>query len=147
MEIARRSAVIRRVLGSTCVAAMISLCAVPETALTLPVGEQVVAGQAKIQRPNSSNLTIQQKTPQVIINWGNFSIAARESVVFQQPSASSVALNRVTGQQPSEIFGRLSANGHLFLINPNGVLFGPTASVDVGSIVASTLSLSNENFL
>ena len=116
-------------------------------ALALPTGEQVIAGQASINRPNGTTLTVQQSTPSAIINWQGFSIGAPEAVLFQQPGSGSVALNRVVGNQPSEIFGRLQSNGQLFLVNPNGVLFGRSASVDVGGLVASTLNISNEDFL
>lgn len=116
-------------------------------ALALPTGEQVIAGQATVNRPTGTTLTVQQTTPSAIINWQGFSIGAPESVLFQQPGSGSVALNRVVGNQPSQIFGRLQSNGQLFLVNPNGVLFGRSASVDVGGLVASTLNISNEDFL
>ena len=68
-------------------------------------------------------------------------------MTFNQPSSQAIALNRILGQDPSTILGNLSANGQVFLLNPNGVLFGAGAQVDVGGIVASTLSLSNDDFL
>ena len=111
-----------------------------------PTGEQVVAGQASVSRAGTSTL-ITQGTDRAAINWLNFDIGATESVRFAQPSASSIALNRVLGQNPTEIFGSLSANGQVFILNPNGVLFGKGAQVDVGGLVASTLSLSNEDFM
>jgi filamentous hemagglutinin family protein len=80
-------------------------------------------------------------------NWQSFSIGAGHTVNFVQPSSSAVALNRVLGSDVSVIQGALNANGQVFLINPNGVLFTPTAQVNVGGIVASTLNLSNEDFL
>ncbi|HOD08454.1 MAG TPA: YDG domain-containing protein, partial [Myxococcota bacterium] len=83
----------------------------------------------------------------MIANWNTFNIGQNASVAFQQPGASSVALNRILDQNPSQIFGSLSANGQVFLLNPAGVYFGPTAQVDVGGLVASSLNLSNENFL
>ncbi len=111
-----------------------------------PAGEQVVAGQATVSR-SGSNTLITQGTERAAINWQNFNIGATESVRFAQPSASSIALNRVLGQNPTEILGSLSANGQVFLLNPNGVLFGQGAQVNVGGLVASTLSLSNEDFM
>ena len=117
------------------------------TAWALPTGEQVVAGQVSVGRPNAGNMVIQQGTPSAIVNWNSFSIGGSEAVRIQQPGASSVILNRVLGNSPSDIYGQLSANGKVFLVNPNGVLFGRSASVDVGSLVASTLSIGNADFL
>jgi filamentous hemagglutinin family protein len=117
------------------------------TALALPTGEEVVAGQVATSRTDARNLVVQQHTPKAIVNWNTFSIQGNETVAFQQPTQSSVILNRVTGANPSDIFGTLKSNGNVFLVNPNGILFGPTASVQVGGLVASTLSISNEDFL
>lgn len=116
-------------------------------AWALPTGEQVVAGQVSVGRPSAGNMVIQQGTSSAIVNWSGFSIGGNEAVRIQQPGASSVILNRVLGNNPSGIYGQLSANGTVFLVNPNGVLFGPGARVDVGSLVASTLSISNTDFL
>ena len=113
---------------------------------TLPAGGQVVAGQATISQSGSA-MTIQQATNKAIVNWNSFSIGSKASVNFQQPSSSSVALNRVLGTAPSAIYGSLTANGQVFLVNPNGVLFGQGARVDVGGLVASTLNIGNEDFL
>ncbi|MDH4450291.1 MAG: YDG domain-containing protein, partial [Rhodoferax sp.] len=81
------------------------------------------------------------------INWQTFDIGAGYRVRFIQPSASSVALNRVIGGTRSEIYGNLSSNGQVFLINPNGVLFGKTAEVDVGGLFATTRDLSPSDFM
>ena len=113
----------------------------------LPTGENVVAGDVTVTRPTSQSMQINQATQKGIVNWNSFSIAASEHVNITQLSSSSVLLNRVVGNNPSEIFGRLTANGQVFLVNPNGVLFAPGASVDVGSLFASTLSISNQDFL
>lgn len=112
----------------------------------LPTGGQVVAGQAAITQAGST-MNIQQATQKAILEWQSFNIGANATVNFQQPNASSVALNRVIGADPSAIFGRLSANGQVFLVNPNGVLFAPGAQVDVAGLVASTLNIRNEDFL
>ncbi len=116
-------------------------------ASALPAGEQTVAGQVAISRPDAQQMVVNQGSAAAIVNWQNFSIGAAEKVDFRQPGASSVILNRVTGNNPSEIYGRMNANGQVFLVNPGGVLFGRTAEVNVGSLVASTLRLSNEDFL
>ncbi len=112
----------------------------------LPTGASVVAGQASIAQAGRV-MTITQTTPKLATNWQSFNIGAGHSVNFVQPSASAVALNRVTGADVSTIQGALNANGQVFLVNPNGVLFTPTAQVNVGSLVASTLNLSNDDFL
>ncbi|MCK5831952.1 MAG: filamentous hemagglutinin N-terminal domain-containing protein, partial [Methylococcales bacterium] len=112
----------------------------------LPSGGQIVAGSGTISQTNNK-LTLQQNSNRLITNWNTFNIGSRAEVNFQQPSGSSIALNRVTSQGASHIYGRLNANGQVFLINPSGVLFARGAQVDVGGIVASTLNISNENFL
>ena len=112
----------------------------------LPEGEQVVAGSASFDRPNTDTLNV-STSDKVVINYNSFSIGGSQAVNFMQPSSSSVALNRVVGGSISEIFGALNANGHIFLINPNGVLFAPGCSVNVGSIIASALNITNEDFL
>jgi len=124
-----------------------ALLGTPLTALALPTGGEVAAGQATISQPTATSLQINQATQKAVLNWQSFSIGSTEAVNFSQPSASAIALNRVLGNNPSEIFGRLSANGQVFLVNPSGVLFGRSASVDVGSLVATTLSISDQDFL
>ena len=111
-----------------------------------PVGGVVSAGNANISS-TPGNMTINQNSQNVAINWQSFNINRGESVNFVQPNSSSVALNRVLGSDASSIMGNLSANGKVFLINPNGVLFGKTASVNVGSLVASTLNISDADFM
>jgi filamentous hemagglutinin family protein len=68
--------------------------------------------------------------------WNTFNIGVNATVNFAQPSASSVALNRVTSGDPSQIMGQLNANGQVYLINPSGILFGAGSSVNVGGLVA-----------
>ncbi len=121
--------------------------ATPAFAQSLPTGGQVAAGAATISQPNANSLQVNQTTQNAILNWQSFSIGAGNSVVFQQPGASSVALNRVLGNSASQIFGSLTSNGQIFLVNPSGVLFGPSASVSVGGIAASTLGISDADFL
>src|SRR3954468_61327 len=112
----------------------------------LPAGGQVASGSATLTySPNK--LQIDQSSNKAILNWDSFSIGSSAWVNFSQPSPSSVALNRVAGTNPSEIFGRLSSNGQVFLTNPNGVLFAPSASVDVGGLFATTLAIADKDFL
>ncbi|MDO8654113.1 MAG: YDG domain-containing protein [Undibacterium sp.] len=112
----------------------------------LPVNGIVTAGNATITS-GAGNTTVNQGSQNVALNWQSFNIGKGEAVTFVQPNSSSVALNRVLGADPSSILGNLSANGKVFLINPNGILFGQGASVNVGGLVASTLNLSDSDFM
>ncbi len=129
----------------------LTLCAlqvfVPTIAAALPNGGQVVGGQATISQPTSQSLQIQQSTDKAIINWQQFSIGAGQAVRFSQPSIRSIALNRVVGIDPSVILGQLQANGRIFLINPNGILFGAGAQINVGGLLATTLQIRDEDFM
>jgi filamentous hemagglutinin family protein len=111
-----------------------------------PVGGTVVQGSAGISQSGAVT-TINQSTNRAIINWQGFSIGKSETVNFNQPSSSSATLNRVTGSETSVIAGSLNANGQVFLVNPNGVLFSKGSQVNVGGLVASTLDISNANFM
>ena len=111
-----------------------------------PQGGVVKAGSATIA-PNGSRLDVIQSSQRAVIDWRSFSIGAGGHVNFKQPSAASATLNRVTGPEMSAILGRLTANGTVFLVNPNGILIGPGAKIDVGGLVAATANISNENFM
>jgi len=119
----------------------------PSFTLALPTNGNVVAGEATIQQATPKTLNIQQATDKAILNWHNFSIAADETVRFSQPSISSIALNRVIGVDPSVILGQLQANGRIFLINPNGILFGAGAQINVGGLLATTLQTRDDDFM
>lgn len=126
--------------------AVTGFCAPALAQSVLPTGGQVVSGAATISTSGNA-MTINQSSDRMIANWQSFSIGANNSVTFNQPGASSVALNRVIGQDPSQILGSLKANGQVFLVNPNGVMFGKGAQVQTGAFVASTLGISNQDFL
>ncbi|MDE8346925.1 MAG: filamentous hemagglutinin N-terminal domain-containing protein, partial [Acidocella sp.] len=115
-------------------------------AQALPQGWQVAVGSATINK-SGSTLTVTQNSANAVINWQSFDIGANATVNFRQPGASSIALNRVVGNDPSQIFGHLTANGQVFLVNPNGVYFAPGAQVNVGGLIASTLAISNHDFM
>ncbi|WP_420225831.1 filamentous hemagglutinin N-terminal domain-containing protein [Pigmentiphaga litoralis] len=123
-----------------------SVFAAPPAVNALPTGGQVVAGQATITQAGNG-MTVVQGTDKAILNWGSFNIGSQASVDFKQPGMGSVALNRVVGNDASQIFGSLTANGSVFLVNPNGVMFGAGARVDVGGLVASTLNIKDDDFL
>ena len=115
-------------------------------ALAAPQGGDVTHGAATITQ-GGVQTTINQSTDRAVINWQAFSIGADETVTFNQPGMDAVTLNRVTGADRSVIDGALNANGKILLINPNGVLFGKGASIDVGGIVATTSDISDANFM
>ena len=126
--------------------AFASLLACGTLAVANPSGGKVSAGNATISS-SGAQVMVNQTSQNAAINWQNFSIGSGESVVFVQPNSSSVALNRVLGSDPSNILGSLRANGQVFLLNPNGILFGQGASVNVQGLVASTLGLSDADFM
>jgi filamentous hemagglutinin family protein len=111
-----------------------------------PSGGQIVAGSGSISGTYAST-TIQQNSNLLAIDWKSFSTTPTESITFRQPNADSIVLNRVVGSNPSILLGRLDANGQVFIINSAGVLFGATSQVNVGGLIASTLDLSNSDFL
>jgi filamentous hemagglutinin family protein len=107
-----------------------------------PMGGTVTSGAGSISQTGVTT-TILQTTPNLSLNWKSFNIGTSESVKFVQPSSSSVAVNRIYDTQGSQILGRLSANGQVYLINPNGLLFGKDAVVNVAGLHASTQTLNN----
>ena len=116
----------------------------------LPTGGSVVAGTANIAgtvTTSSASMTITQSSQRAVVDWTRFDVGSAAQVTFVQPSASSVTLNRVLSSDPSQIFGRISANGQVFLTNPSGVYFAPGSSVDVGGLVATTHSIGNDAFM
>lgn len=112
-----------------------------------PKGGVVVDGTATIATPTANLTTITQTTDKAAINWQSFNIGAGQHTQFIQPSASSITLNRVVGGNPSEILGRLSANGTIMLVNPDGILFGRNSRVDVAGLVASTHDIRTDDFM
>ncbi len=102
----------------------------------------VSAGAATATQAGSK-LTVDQTSKNVTLNWQSFNISADGTVQFVQPSATAVALNQINDANPSQIFGALNANGRVFLINQNGIVFGSGAQVNVGGLVASTLNIAS----
>lgn len=111
----------------------------------MPEQGKVVAGQGEIVRPDDKTMVINQKTDRLALDWQKFNIAKDEKVHFDQNSKSAIAINRVVGDGRSIIDGSLSATGNVFVINPNGVLFGKNSSVDVGGLVASTANVTDDD--
>jgi filamentous hemagglutinin family protein len=110
-----------------------------------PSGGTVTSGTANIVQ-NGTTTNINQSTSKASINWQNFSIAQNETVNFNQPSSSSITLNRVIGNERSVINGALNANGQVWILNSNGVLFGKNASINTAGLLATTANLSDGDF-
>lgn len=134
--------------GAKCsaIGALALLSASP--AFALPVGGTVVSGKADILGyETNSQMSINQHSDKLITNWTDFSVPVGQKVVFNQPSATSVALNRVIGTNVSSIKGQMDANGRVFLVNPNGIVVGQGAQINVGSLIASTKDIKDADFL
>ena len=121
----------------------ISIAAAGE--LPIPAAALATLGRAD-QVTTGSKMIINQYTDQAVLNWKSFNIGADSSVQFKQPNASSVALNRIFQSDPSKIFGKLSANGQVYLVNQNGFVFSKGAQVDVNTLLTSTLDISDDTF-
>ena len=123
-------------------------CLAPQCVVTAvgvtshPTGGQVVSGIGSISESGNTT-TVRQSSADLSLDWLSFNIGSQETVNFLQPSASAIAVNRIFGTSGSQILGHLDANGQVWLINPNGVVFGHGAQVNVGGLVASTLDVSD----
>ena len=133
----------RAMLASTALGAALILWQSPVHAG--PDGERIVAGQANVTRPTSTTTLVTQSSQSVLIDWQNFNIAANETVRFQQPNQNALAINRVTGNQITNVFGSLLANGNIALINPAGIIIHNGAVIDVGGLVVSAHRLSDDD--
>jgi len=109
-----------------------------------PADGQVTSGAGTINQAGDTT-TINQATPNLSLSWGQFNIAPHEVVNFVQPSASAIAVNRIFDTSATQIMGQLNANGQIYLINPNGIVFGQGSQVNVGGLVASTLNITDDN--
>lgn len=127
---------------SACLGAVVLLAS---HALANPTGPTVTSGNAAFT--NAGNLLTVTSAPGSVINWQSFSIGAGEVTQFLQQSSASAVLNRVTSGNASTILGMLSSNGQVFLLNPNGVIFGPGSQVNTASFTVSTGQLSDSTFL
>ncbi|MCP4277879.1 MAG: filamentous hemagglutinin N-terminal domain-containing protein, partial [Gammaproteobacteria bacterium] len=127
-------------------ALLLSLFIFIPNAQAAPAGGNVVGGAGSI---NQSGLTttINQNSLSMAINWNSFDVNQNEIVNFVQPNQSSIALNQILGSNASQIHGQINANGHIVLVNPNGLFFGQDASINVGGLIASGLSISTQDFM
>ncbi len=135
-----------RSVASFCVL-LILFCNTLGAAWANPEGGNVAAGSVTIQQTTPSRLDVLQQSDKAIIDWQGFDIDIGEHTNFQQPSSSAITLNRVQSHDPSHILGRLTANGQIFLVNPNGLFFGRDSQTDVAGLVATTAGIKNQDFL
>src|SRR3954468_7862035 len=136
-----RSAALQR----NSIALAVASCFASGAALANPTGPTVKNGTVIFQQ--SGNVLQITNSPNAIINWQGFSIGQNEVTRFVQQSQASAVLNRVVGANPTAILGALQSNGRVFLINPNGIVFGAGATIDVAGLIASTLNLTDGDFI
>ena len=122
----------------------------PEGFAQLPVPSDVLVatGAGIVATPviNGNMMTIHQLTDKAILDWKSFDIGKDNTVKFDQPGVTSVALNRIHQSDPSQILGKLTANGQIYLVNQNGFLFGKDSQINVNSLVATSLNISEQSF-
>ncbi|MBN1840499.1 MAG: filamentous hemagglutinin N-terminal domain-containing protein [Campylobacterales bacterium] len=135
-----------RILKGGKISLVVSALMVTTTLLhAAPSGGVVTSGSASIAHSGSVT-TINQSSQKASINWQNFSIGATETVNFHQPSVNAITLNRAVGNEKSIISGALNANGQVWILNSNGVLFNSSAKVNTAGLLATTMQLSDEDF-
>ncbi|MHB8544948.1 MAG: two-partner secretion domain-containing protein, partial [Leptospirales bacterium] len=140
-----RSSMMKKTLSLTLAIFLAMGPLMPEVALALPHGGKITSGSGSIKTVGNTT-TIQQNSNALSINWNSFNISANQAVNYLQPSFSSLALNFISGTSASQIFGHLSANGQVFLMNPFGIVFGQSAQVNVGGLLAAGMNLQKYAF-
>jgi filamentous hemagglutinin family protein len=122
--------------------------AAPETN-ALPTGGRVSAGAATISSTSGSApvMTVNQSSQRAVVDWNKFDVGQNATVKFNQPNAQASTLNKIADANPSQVFGKIQSNGEVVLVNQAGVYFSPSASVDVGSVVATTHNISNDDYM
>ena len=129
--------------ATTC---LVSVACPTLPALAAPSGPSVVAGLASVASTLNSTV-VQQNSAKAIINWNALSLAQGQSLAFKQPNSSAITLNRVTGGGSSVFDGTLTANGQVWIVNPNGMMFDNGAQINVGGLLATTSDIRNQDFL
>ncbi len=144
---ARRRSVKRTLLLLATTALTSPLLVVVAQAQNLPTGGSVAAGNVAIAQPSANQLNITQSSQSAVVNWQSFSVGQGSAVNIAQPNSSAALLNRVTGNTPSTISGSITANGQVYLVNPNGIAITQSGTVNTGGFVASTLGISDADFM
>ncbi|KAA3652824.1 MAG: filamentous hemagglutinin N-terminal domain-containing protein [Proteobacteria bacterium] len=134
-------------------AALLALLALPavaapgRTTLPIPRADFVARGSVSAPVVSGNHMRVEQHSDKAVVNWSQFNVGADATVQFVQPSSTAAILNRIWDSNPSQIFGRIEANGQVYLINRNGFLFGDSAVVNVGGLVASALNIADDDFI
>ena len=126
---------------------LVAAVLMPSQANGTPDGAKVVAGSASVTGQGTANVVVNQASERAFVEWDSFSLRPGETVRFNQPGVSAITANKVVGLSPSEIFGAISANGRVILINPNGIVFGKESTVDAAGLIATTLDLGRDEFM
>ena len=135
----------KKALNAAAVALATMCASLSAPSFANPEAPRIVSGSASIsQAGNTLSIT---NSPSAILEWDSFSIGAGEVTQFLQDNANSAVLNRVTGNQLSQIHGALNSNGRVFLINPAGIVVGPSGTINTASFFASTHNIANNDFL
>ena len=133
------------------IAALVHAQQAPPAVNALPQGGVVTRGSATLANTTTPTgialMSVNQSSARAVIDWASFNVGSNAKVQFNQPSSSSVVLNQIVGNNASQIYGQVSSNGQVFLSNPNGVYFSPTAQVNVGGLVATTGRAHADDFM
>jgi len=113
----------------------------PLSSLSAPQGGEITSGTGNIQTPNAQTTVVSQQSQTLSINWQSLNLSADELLRFEQPNSQAAALNYILDQRPSEILGNIEANGRVFLMNPNGIVFGESARINVGALIAGSMQV------
>ncbi|MGC6536426.1 MAG: YDG domain-containing protein, partial [Candidatus Puniceispirillaceae bacterium] len=120
---------------------------IPQAAFATPEGGVVTGGSASISGADTDSMIIDQTSQRSFIEWDSFNVGEGQSVEFRQPNSNAVTANKVIGTDPSEIFGQITANGRLLIINGNGIIFGANSVIDAAAFIATTHNLSTDDFM
>ncbi|EQB39620.1 hypothetical protein M947_06400 [Sulfurimonas hongkongensis] len=124
-----------------------TLVGVVTLSFAAPNGESVVSGGIVVDRDIANTTNINQSSNRGIINWQSFDVKTNERVNFNMPDTTSSTLNRVLSSSPTKIYGQINSNGQVFLVNQNGIYFSENSKINTAGFTASTLDITNENFL
>jgi filamentous hemagglutinin family protein len=138
--------VLHRILLATSCLVAAPLIAASSALAGGPSGGTVVVGHATVTAPSNTSTVVTQTSNKALINWNSFSVSAGSTVTFDQPNSKSITVNRVTGSSASSIYGDLLANGRIWLINANGILFGRGSEINVGALIATTSDITDQDF-